>query len=73
MMKNKKRNFQKVKRKTKYQWMEEDLEHAIHEVLSISGISFSGVAKKFEIEKSTLRFQSKKAKANEPLHKNGCK
>ena len=73
MMKNKKRNFQKVKRKTKYQWMEEDLEHAIHEVLSISGISFCGVATKSEIEESTLRFQSKKAKANEPLHKSGCK
>ena len=61
MMKNKKRNFQKVERKTKYTWTEEDLEHAMHEVLWIPGTSIRGVAKKFEIEESTLRFQLKKA------------
>ena len=41
----------------------------MHEVLSIPGISICGVAKKFEIEESTLRFRLKKAKANEPLCK----
>ena len=45
----------------------------MHEVLSIPGTSSGGVAKKFEIKESTLRFQLKKAKANEPLHKSGCK
>ena len=68
-----KRNFQKVNRKTKYTWIEEDLENTMHEVLSIPGTSNGGVAKKFEIKESTLRFQLKKAKANEPLHKSGCK
>ena len=36
----------------------------MHEVLSIPGISIYGVAKKFEIEESTLRFQLKKAVSN---------
>ena len=61
-MKSKKRNFQKVKRKTKYTWTEEDLENAMHEVLSIPVTSICGVAKKFEIKESTLRFQLKKKK-----------
>ena len=56
-MKNIKRNFQKVKRKTNYTWTEEDLENPMHKVLSIPGTSIRGVAKKFEIEESTLRFR----------------
>ena len=73
MMKNEKRNFQKVKRKTKYTWTEEDLEKTTHKVLLIPGTSIHGVAKKFEIRESTLRFPLKKEKANEPLRKSGCK
>ena len=73
MMKNKKRKFQRVKRKTKYTWTEEDLEKAMYEVLSIPGTSIRGVAKTFEIEESTLRFLLKKAKASEPLRKSGRK
>ena len=73
MMKNKKRNFQKVKRKTKYTWTEEDLEKAMHEVLSIPGTLIRGVAKMFEMGESTLSFQLKKTKANEPLCKSGRK
>ena len=69
MMKNKNRNFQKVKRKTKYTWTEEDLENAMHEVLSIPGTPIRGAAKKFEMEESTLSFWLKKTKANEPLLK----
>lgn len=49
MMKNEKRNFQKVNRKTKYTWTEEDLEKTTHKVLLIPGTSIHGVAKKFEI------------------------
>ena len=45
----------------------------MHEVLSIPGISICGVVKKFKIEESTLRFRSKKAKANEPLRKSSRK
>ena len=60
-MKNKKRNFQKVKRKTIYAWTKdlenaEDLENAMDEVLLIPGTSICGAAKKFEIKESTLRF-----------------
>ena len=73
MMKNKKRKFQRVKRKTKYTWTEEDLEKAMYEVLSIPGTSIRGVAKTFEIKESTLRFLLKKAKASEPLRKSGRK
>ena len=54
-MKNKKRNFQKVKRKTIYAWTK-DLENAMDEVLLIPGTSICGAAKKFEIKESTLRF-----------------
>lgn len=72
-MKNKKRKFQRVKRKTKYTWTEEDLEKAMYEVLSIPRTSIRGVAKTFEIEESTLRFLLKKAKASEPLRKSGRK
>ena len=72
-MKNEKGNFQKVKRKTKYTWTEEDLEKTMHEVLSIPGTSIHGVAKKFEIRELILRFPLKKQKANEPLRKSGCK
>ena len=72
-MKNEKGNFQKVKRKTKYTWTEEDLEKTMHEVLLIPGTSIHGVAKKFEIRELILRFPLKKQKANEPLHKSGCK
>ena len=72
-MKNKKRKFQRVKRKTKYTWTEEDLEKAMYEVLSIPGTSIRGVAKTFEIKESTLRFLLKKAKASEPLRKSGRK
>ena len=49
--------------------MEKDLENAMHEVLLIPGTSIRGLAKKFEIEESTLRFRLKKAKGNEPLRK----
>ena len=73
MMKNKKRKFQRVQRKTKYTWTKEDLEKAMYEVLSIPGTSIRGVAKTFEIKESTLRFLLKKAKASEPLRKSGRK
>ena len=73
MVKNKKRKFQRVKRKTKYTWTEEHLEKAMYEVLSIPGTSIRGVAKTFEIKESTLRFLLKKAKASEPLRKSGRK
>ena len=73
MMKNKKRKFQRVKRKTKYTWTEEHLEKAMYEALSIPGTSIRGVAKTFEIKESTLRFLLKKAKASEPLRKSGRK
>ena len=72
-MKNKKRKFQRVKRKTKYTWTEEDLEKAMYEVLSIPGTPIRGVAKTFEIKESTLRFLLKKAKASETLRKSGRK
>ena len=71
-MKNKKRNFQKVKRKTKYTWTK-DLENALHKVLLIPGTSIRSVAKKFEIKESTLRFRLQKTNANELLHKSGHK
>ena len=45
----------------------------MYEVLSIPGTSICGVAKKFEIEESTLRFRLRKAKASEPLRKSGRK
>ena len=45
----------------------------MHEALWIPGTSICGVAKKFEIEESTLRLRLRKAKANEPLRKSGRK
>ena len=55
-MKNKKRIYRNVKRKTKYTWAEEDLENTMFEVLSVPGTSILGVVKKFEIKASILRF-----------------
>ena len=56
VMKNKKRIYRNVKRKTKYTWAEEDLENTMFEVLSVPGTSILGVVKKFEIKASILRF-----------------
>ena len=49
------------------------IQKTLLEVLSVPETSFRGVAKKFEIKASILRFWLKKAKANESLHKSGCK
>ena len=45
LMKNKKRIYRNVKRKTKYTWAEEDLENTMFEVLSVPGTSILGVVK----------------------------
>ena len=67
----KKRKHQKVKVKAKYTWTEEDMENALNELALVPGETKVGVAKKYGINKSLIRFRLCKWANNEEFGKPG--
>ena len=68
-----KKNYKKVKTKVRNTWTEEMLQEALHELDLVTGATIRGVAKKHGLEKSAIRFQMRKIKANLALGKGGRK
>ena len=68
---SKQRKYQNVKVKPKYTWIEEDMENTLHGLASVPGATKRGVAKKYSINESLMRFRLSKRANNEELGKPG--